>query len=119
MLEKKIKNLGFRMMVLTYRISDLFKQPGEILEEFDIAEGDTVVDYGCGPGRYLKTASELVGEEGKVYAADIHELALEYIKEEIRQNNLQNVQTVRKSAGLRNESRDQVDVRMGGHGFDE
>lgn len=91
MLENKLKNLGFRMMVWTYKIRDLFSPAGEILEEFNINKGDTVVDYGCGPGRYLKKASNLVGENGKVYAVDIHDLAIEYSKAEINQNNLQNV----------------------------
>lgn len=91
MLENKLKNLGFRMMVWTYKIRDLFSPAGEILEEFNINKGDTVVDYGCGPGRYLKKASNLVGENGKVYAVDIHDLAIEYAKAEINQNNLQNV----------------------------
>src|SRR6056297_1453190 len=94
MLEIKLKNLGFRMMVWTYRIRDFFSPVGKILEEFNINEGDTVVDYGCGPGRYLKKSSNLVGENGKVYAVDIHELAIEYVKTEINQNNLQNVHPI-------------------------
>lgn len=91
MLESKWNKLGFRMMVWTYKIRDLFNPVGKILEEFNINEGNTVVDYGCGPGRYLKKASNLVGENGKVYAVDIQKIAMEYVKSEINENNLNNV----------------------------
>ena len=94
MLESNLENLGFRMMVWTYKIRDLFSPAGEILEEFNINKGDTVVDYGCGPGRYLEKASNLVGNNGKVYAVDIHKLAIEYVKAEINEKNLQNVRTI-------------------------
>lgn len=91
MLKNKFNNLGFRMMVWTYRIRDLFNPVGEILEEFNIRKGNTVVDYGCGPGRYLKKASNIVGENGKVYAVDIQKIAIKYVQSEINQNNLKNV----------------------------
>ncbi|HKK94868.1 MAG TPA: methyltransferase domain-containing protein [Anaerovoracaceae bacterium] len=94
MSENKMNNLGFRMMVWTYRIRDLFSPAGKILEEFNINEGDTVVDYGCGPGRYIKKASNLVGKSGKVYAVDIEEIAITYVKEEINKNNLKNVNPI-------------------------
>src|SRR6056297_441454 len=42
----------------------------------------------------FKKSSNLVGENGKVYAVDIHELAIEYVKTEINQNNLQNVHPI-------------------------
>jgi len=42
---------------------------------FGISEGMTVIDYGCGPGRYTTEFAKIVGEKGKVYAVDIHEMA--------------------------------------------
>lgn len=94
MAKKMFADLGFKMMVWTFKIGDIFNPPGDILDEFNISEGDIVVDYGCGPGRYLKKASELVGDNGRVYAVDILEIALEYAEKEIKQNNLKNVKTV-------------------------
>jgi len=52
------------------------------------------VDYGCGPGRYAVKFAELVGEKGIVYAVDIHELAIEAVKEKIRRDNLRNIEPV-------------------------
>ena len=92
---KRMSNLGFHLMTWTYRLVDFFV-PGmtDKLEEFGIKKGDIVVDYGCGPGRYVKKASELVGKEGLVYAADIHSLAIEKVKKLIRRNQLTNVEPV-------------------------
>jgi len=35
-----------------------------------------VLDYGCGPGSYIKPLLELVGCSGKIFALDIHPLAI-------------------------------------------
>jgi ubiquinone/menaquinone biosynthesis C-methylase UbiE len=51
----------------------------------------TVVDYGCGPGRYTTRFAQLVGERGKVYAVDIHELAIKAVKAKRARLGLQNV----------------------------
>lgn len=82
------------LFVWITRLQDLFRKPGGVLHEFGIKKGDTVVDYGCGPGRYLKTASGLAGEEGRVFAADISPRALQYSNERIRREGLANVTTV-------------------------
>ena len=41
--------------------------------------------------RYIKKASELVGEKGIVYAVDIHELAIESVNRKIKKFKLKNV----------------------------
>ena len=81
----------YRLMVWTMNLEDLFKKPGGKLDAFGIGKGQTVVDYGCGPGRYLAKASGLAGETGKVYAADISPTALKYAKKRIARAGLQNV----------------------------
>lgn len=87
-------DMGFRMMSLTYKIMDFFKSPVEQLDSLGIKKGDTVIDYGCGPGRYVKKASELVGPDGKVYAADIHHLAVKEVEKKIKKYDLKNVSPV-------------------------
>lgn len=74
--------------------------------KFNIKNGDTVIDYGCGSGGYTKKISELLGENGKVYAVDIHELAIESVKKKINKYQLTNVETV--LAKNINEIRDNV-----------
>ncbi|HPQ55255.1 MAG TPA: class I SAM-dependent methyltransferase [Spirochaetota bacterium] len=90
----RMPDTAFKLMNLAFKLMDLFHRPGKKLNTFGIQQGFTVIDYGCGPGRYLKTASELAGPSGKVYAADIHELAIENARSIAEKHNLGNVETV-------------------------
>jgi ubiquinone/menaquinone biosynthesis C-methylase UbiE len=58
----------------------LFVSPRKILTETRIQQGFNVLDYGCGSGSFLIPLSELVGESGRVYAADMHPLAIRRIE---------------------------------------
>ncbi|HBE76250.1 MAG TPA: methyltransferase type 11 [Firmicutes bacterium] len=81
-------NAMYQLMIWTYKIQDSFGKPGDILLQFGIKTGYTVIDYGCGPGRYLKKASELVGKSGRVYGADVHPLAIQNVRKLIQSQNL-------------------------------
>jgi len=92
---EKMSNMSFRMMTLTFNAVDfLYPYVGRRARKFGINEGMTVVDYGCGPGRYTTRFAKLVGEKGKVYAVDIHELAIEAVERKLEKLNLRNVQPV-------------------------
>ena len=82
---------GYRLMVWTFRLMDLFGRPDRRLEDFCLQKGSVVVDYGCGPGRYIRKAAEQVGPAGRIYAADIHPMAIELVKQKIDKYNLTNV----------------------------
>jgi ubiquinone/menaquinone biosynthesis C-methylase UbiE len=91
----KMSDQTFKMMNLIFRITDfIFPYIDKRVKSFGIGEGMTIVDYGCGPGRYTMRFSKLVGKQGKVYAADIHELAIAAVKEKITRNGLANVEPV-------------------------
>jgi len=93
--KEKMPDFSFRMMKFIYNVIDFFHpHVGKRVRKFDINEGMTVVDYGCGPGRYSVKFAELVGEEGKVYALDIHRLAIETVKKKIARNNLRNIEPI-------------------------
>ena len=87
----KMPGWAFRIMAFMFNVTDLFKPTDKKLLPFNIRKGSTVVDYGCGTGRYLKQASELVGDSGLVYAVDIHELAIESAFRIIKRHGLKNV----------------------------
>jgi ubiquinone/menaquinone biosynthesis C-methylase UbiE len=59
---------------------DIFRPREIILREVDIKPGTKVLDFGCGPGSYTIHLSNTVGESGKVYALDIHPLAIKKVK---------------------------------------
>lgn len=81
----------FRLMSCTIHIRDRFRPPARLLDEVGIQEGMTVVDYGCGPGSYIKKASGLAGATGTVYAVDVHELAVGSVSRRARKEGLTNV----------------------------
>ncbi|MCK9278871.1 MAG: methyltransferase domain-containing protein [Methanoculleus sp.] len=87
----RMPDLHFRLMSLTLRIRDHFRHPGRLLGEIGIREGMTVVDYGCGPGSYVREASGLVGATGTVYAVDVHDLAVEAVSRRSQKEGLANV----------------------------
>jgi ubiquinone/menaquinone biosynthesis C-methylase UbiE len=90
-----ISDLGFRAMAfLITQIRDRIHHPGRFLERIGIEPGMTVVDYGCGPGSYVRAASRLVGERGHLYAVDIHPLAIESVSRIIEADGLANVTPV-------------------------
>jgi ubiquinone/menaquinone biosynthesis C-methylase UbiE len=64
------------------------------LEDFRLQKGSVVVDYGCGPGRYIRKAAGQVGPNGHVYAADIHPMAIDLVKQKIDKYRLTNVTPV-------------------------
>ena len=85
---------AFRIMAFMFTVADFFTSPEKRLEPFDILKGYTVIDYGCGTGRYLPEASELVGDEGLVYAVDIHELAIQSAYRILEKQKLENIKPV-------------------------
>jgi len=66
-------------MSLGFRLRDLVWPPHKILEETGLRPGMHVLDFGCGPGSYSLAAARLVGPEGRVYALDIHSLAIRHV----------------------------------------
>jgi ubiquinone/menaquinone biosynthesis C-methylase UbiE len=65
-----------------------------ILKEVDIEAGFHVLDYGCGPGSYIVPLAELVGKSGKIYALDVHPLAIQAVQRLASRNRLENIQTI-------------------------
>ena len=90
----RMPNWAFKIMAFMFNVTDLVKSPGRRLDAFGILKEQTVVDWGCGTGRYLRQASELVGDKGTVYAVDIHQLAIEAAAKVANRYNLKNVHPV-------------------------
>lgn len=90
-----IPNIAFRAMTLTMNLVDLLgKRSRKNFETLGLKPGQTVIDYGCGPARYIKFASDAVGKSGNVIAVDVHPLAIEKVKEKIERYKLTNVETI-------------------------
>ncbi len=88
----RMPDLAFRMMSATMALKDLlYPTIDKRVVTFGIREGMTVVDYGCGPGRYTIRFAKLVGQNGKVYAVDVQPLAIEAVKRQMAAQGLNNV----------------------------
>ena len=90
----RMPGFAFQMMKLLFDIRDLFIPVSSLLDQFGIEPGQTVVDYGCGPGSYIKRASELAGPQGRVFALDIHKLAVKAVTKRAAQEGLTNVTAI-------------------------
>ena len=86
-----IPDFGFYMMSLFFKVYYFFRPQDKYFNSFGIKPGFFVIDYGCGPGDYIKPASAAVGEKGKVYAVDIHKLAIKSVKKLIKRRDMHNV----------------------------
>jgi ubiquinone/menaquinone biosynthesis C-methylase UbiE len=88
----RMSDLSFRLMSAVMSLRDLlFPYIDKRVEGFGISPGMTIVDYGCGPGRYSIRFAELVGENGIVYAVDVQGLALEFVKKKAEDQRLNNI----------------------------
>jgi ubiquinone/menaquinone biosynthesis C-methylase UbiE len=93
-IDSPISTFKFQRMSWMLSLRGLFLSPEEVLDEVDIRPGFRVLDYGCGTGSFTFEAAQRVGPEGKVYALDIHPLALEKVLRKAQKKGLANIETV-------------------------
>jgi ubiquinone/menaquinone biosynthesis C-methylase UbiE len=85
---------SYRVMAWYLRFRERFRKPADFVNSLGIDKGHNVLDYGCGIGSYTIPAARLVGETGRVYALDIHPLAIERVKKRAREEELSNIETI-------------------------
>ena len=67
---------------------------GEVLKATGLKQGDTFLDAGCGDGYISLESSNIVGDNGRVYALDVYPESIETVKKEIRARNLDNIKAI-------------------------
>jgi ubiquinone/menaquinone biosynthesis C-methylase UbiE len=93
--QKKFTKREFELMQGFYRFVDHVHPHVRMkAESFGVTPGQTVVDYGCGPGRYAVEFARLVGSEGKVIAVDLVEIALSETRKSMEGAGLTNYELV-------------------------
>lgn len=93
-MDKPMSNLHYKFMSFGYTFRDFFLPRKHILEEVGIKPGFHVLDFGCGPGGYIIAAAELLGTSGRIYALDIHPLAIQRVQQIVAKRQLKNVETI-------------------------
>ncbi|MEX0917080.1 MAG: methyltransferase domain-containing protein [Candidatus Paceibacterota bacterium] len=71
-----------------------FCNPEKVIRQIGIFDGMTVADFGAGPGFYTFLASDLVKDDGVVYALDIQKDLLSRIMAEAKGEGRENIKTL-------------------------
>ncbi|NMX22174.1 hypothetical protein C5S30_07115 [ANME-1 cluster archaeon GoMg4] len=91
---------AFRIISLMHDnpLLPIFRNPDKLLKAAGLKRGQKVLEVGCGPGFFTIPAAKIVGEEGVVYAVDVHPLAIERVKEKIEREGIKNVTPILANA---------------------
>ncbi|MEA2051717.1 MAG: methyltransferase domain-containing protein [Euryarchaeota archaeon] len=92
--KQKMPRIGFAIMKTVLTMRSIFKKPERTLREMELKKGQTILDYGCGIGSFSIPAAKLVGDDGIVYALDIHPLAIRAVEKEIKKKRIANIKTI-------------------------
>ena len=97
---KHMSNLSFRILALIHDnpIRSVFCDPYKLLRVAGLKRGQKVLEVGCGPGFFTIPAAKIVGEEGVVYAVDVHPPAIERVKEKIEIEGIKNAKPILTNA---------------------
>ena len=95
-MEKQLSmsDLSFRGMSLWLRLRERFRDLRAELVTNGLEAGQVVLDFGCGVGSYTIPAAQIVGDEGLVYALDMHPLAIRAVESRAQEADLSNIRTI-------------------------
>lgn len=96
-MDRPMPNMAFRFMSFFLGCRDLFIPPQTKLSGISIKPGHQILDFGCGPGAYSLKAAEMVGAKGKIYAMDIHPLAIKRVQTKAAHRGVQNIETIQSA----------------------
>ena len=89
-----MSSIAFGAMAAIMRVRGCFRDTKAEVECAGVQAGDVVLDFGCGLGFCTLPAADRVGQKGKVYALDIHRLAVEAVGRAVQKRGLSNVETI-------------------------
>jgi precorrin-6B methylase 2 len=69
--------------------------PDKIMAAIGVKAGMVIGEVGAGQGRFTVYLAQKVGESGKIYANDINESSLEYLRNRCKRLGLNNVEIIR------------------------
>lgn len=71
-----------------------FSDPKTNVLQLGLRDGMRVADLGSGSGHYALAVAAAVGNDGKVYAIDVHEDMLKHVKDAAHEKGIRNIETV-------------------------
>lgn len=98
--EKHASNFAFMIITLIHDnpLRRLLDDPIKTLKTAGLKPGFKVVEVGCGPGFFTIPAAEIVGNNGLIYAVDVHPRAIERVKKKIESKGVKNVRPMLTNA---------------------
>lgn len=88
----------------------IFRNPYKMLKSAGLEPGQTVLEVGCGPGFFTVPASEIVGDNGMIYANDINPMAVEKVKQKAALMELKNIYPIQANASETGLKKNSVDT---------
>jgi precorrin-6B methylase 2 len=97
---KPASKLAFMIITLLHDnpLLPIFRDPYKLLRTAGPKRGQRVLEVGCGPGFFTISAANIVGNQGIVYAVDVHPLAIERVQRKIRNKGIRNVRPMLTNA---------------------
>ncbi len=71
-----------------------YQPPEKVMDAMGVKPGMVIAEVGAGRGRYAVHMAARVGDTGKVYANDIDEDALEYLRFRCERDGIDNIETI-------------------------
>ena len=98
--DSHIPNFAYRIISLLHDnpILPILRNPQRLLKSAGLGTGQKVLEVGCGPGFFTIPAAEMVGDEGFIYAVDLHPLAIERVRKRIEKKGIRNVEPILSNA---------------------
>ena len=109
-MDKPKPAIVFLLMSFMMKLRDIAIPPRHLLDAADIRPGQSVLDYGCGPGTYTFMAARRAGANGTIHALDIQPQALRMVARQALKQGLNNVRTIQSdcATGLETASIDRI-----------
>ena len=76
------------------RARDAWQRPAEVFDALALKPGHRVADIGCGSGYFTFRLAARVGAEGKVYAVDIEQKAIDKVRQRKEREKLEQVEPI-------------------------
>jgi ubiquinone/menaquinone biosynthesis C-methylase UbiE len=74
---------------------DSWQKPEQVIQRLGIAAGDQVADIGAGGGYFSFRLADAVGPQGRVYAVDVDDDMIGYLRERAAEEGRENVEVIR------------------------
>jgi ubiquinone/menaquinone biosynthesis C-methylase UbiE len=93
-------NFAFWIITLMHDnpLLPIFRNPYKLLKTAGLKWDQKVLEVGCGPGFFTIPAAKIVGDEGFVYAVDVHPLAIKRVQKKIHREGIKNVTPILANA---------------------